>query len=263
MMEIGSKGICRLSVVQVRATPSDKAEVVTQLLFGDHYTVTGVSEDEKWVRIQLYFDGYEGWVDIKQHTPISDAYFDQINNADYKICTDLTSTILYKKHHTAIVIGSILPISTNEIFKMEEQLAFNGEAKSLGAKRDTDFLKQIAFKYLNAPYQWGGRSPFGIDCSGFTQSVLRICGYDLPRDAWQQEKHGLTVKFGEHEQGDLAFFKSKEGKIVHVGILLKDNEIIHASGKVRVDLFTEKGIMHNESKQLTHDLASIKRIVKG
>ncbi|MEQ8476632.1 MAG: C40 family peptidase [Fulvivirga sp.] len=261
-MEIGNKGISRLSVIQVRASHSDKAEVVTQLLFGDHYTVTGISDDKKWIRVQIYYDKYEGWIDAKQHTDISEAYFDQINNADYKICTDITSTILYKKHHTTIVIGSILPIATNEIFKVEEQLAFNGEAKSLGAKRDGDFLKQIAFKYLNAPYQWGGRSPFGIDCSGFTQNVFRICGYDLQRDAWQQEKAGTTVDFRDIQLGDLAFFKNKEGKIVHVGIALEDNQIIHASGKVRVDTLTSEGIVHAETSKLTHTLTSIKRILR-
>lgn len=261
-MEIGNKGICRLSVVQVRASHSDKAEVITQMLFGDHYTLTGISDDNKWLRIQIYYDKYEGWIDAKQHTEISEAYFEQINNADYKICTDITSTILYKKHHTTIVIGSILPISTNEIFKVEEQLAFNGEAKSLGSKRDADFLKLIAFKYLNAPYQWGGRSPFGIDCSGFTQNVFRICGYDLQRDAWQQEKAGTKVDFADVQLGDLAFFKNSEDKITHVGITLGDGQIIHASGKVRVDTLTAEGIIHSDTSKLTHTLSGIKRIVR-
>jgi len=248
-MEIGNKGISRLSVIQVRASHSDKAEVVTQLLFGDHYTITGISEDSRWARVQIHYDNYEGWIDVKQHTNISEAYFDQINNADYKICTDITSTILYKKHHTTIVLGSILPISTNEIFKVEEQLAFNGEAKSLGSKRDAEFLKSIADKYLNAPYQWGGRSPFGIDCSGFTQNVFRITGYDLPRDAWQQENVGQDVEFGNIQLGDLAFFKNQEGKITHVGVVLEDN-------------LTNDGIIHSETSKLTHTLASLKRVLR-
>ena len=79
-MEIGNKGISRLSVIQVRASFNDKSEVVTQLLFGDHYTITGISDDSKWVRVQIYYDKYEGWIDVKQHTNISEAYFDQINN---------------------------------------------------------------------------------------------------------------------------------------------------------------------------------------
>jgi hypothetical protein len=261
-MEIGNKGICRLSVVPVRGNGSDQSEMVTQLLFGDHYTITGISENKKWLRIQLFFDRYEGWIHHLQHTEISDAYFEQINNADYKICIDITSTILFKKHHTTIVMGSILPISTNEIFKMEEQLAFNGEAKSLGSKRDTEFLKQVAFKYLNTPYQWGGRSPFGIDCSGFTQNVFKISGYDLPRDASQQEKIGTKTSMVEVQTGDLAFFKNEDGKVVHVGIVLENNQIIHASGKVKIDDLTQKGIVNAETGKLTHQLFSIKRIFR-
>jgi gamma-D-glutamyl-L-lysine dipeptidyl-peptidase len=261
-MEIGDRGISRLSVISVRAKGSDKAEIVTQLLFGDHYTVTGLSEDKKWLRVQLYYDKYEGWIDSKQHDAISDAYFEQINNADYKICTDVTSTLLYKKHQTPIVIGSILPISTNELFKMEEQLAFNGEAKSLGSKRDREYLNQIAVKYLNAPYLWGGRSPFGIDCSGFTQNVFRICGYDLPRDSAQQAQVGSAIKYSEIQLGDLAFFKNNDDKIVHVGIVLENNQIIHASGKVRIDDLTDAGIVNCETGALTHQLVSVKRVVK-
>lgn len=246
----------------MRATGSDKAEIVSQLLFGDHYTVTGLSDNGKWCRVKMFFDGYEGWIDAKQHHPISDEYFNQINNSDYKICTDLTATILFNKLQTNIVIGSILPISTNEMFKMEEQLAFNGEAKSLSAKRDYDFLKSIALKYLNAPYLWGGRSPFGIDCSGLTQVVYRISGYQLPRDSGQQVKKGEEVAFADSQPGDLAFFGNEDGKITHVGIVMEDGQIIHASGKVRIDELRQEGIRHADTTALTHRLTTIRRVIK-
>lgn len=262
-MEPGEKGISRLSVVPVRSEASDKSEQVTQLLFGDHYTVIELSENQKWVRIEISFDGYQGWIDRKQHYMISEAYFNQINSSDYKICTDLTTSILYKKHHISIVMGSILPIATNELFKMEEQLAFNGESKSLSQKREYDFLKEIALKYLNAPYQWGGRSPFGIDCSGFTQNVFRICGYTIARDASQQVRLGTDVPVLEDSRaGDLAFFSGESGDITHVGIILDDNHIIHSSGKVRIDEIDAQGIKQIPSGQITHKLASIRRIIK-
>ncbi|MEX2335934.1 MAG: C40 family peptidase [Fulvivirga sp.] len=262
-MEIGEKGICRLSVIPVRAQPSDKTEQVTQLLFGDHYTVFEISADRKWAKIEIYFDKYNGWIDIKQHAKISEAYFKQVNNADYKICTDLTSSILYHKHHISIVIGSILPIATHELFQMEEQLAFNGESKSLSQKRDFEFLKEIARKYLNAPYTWGGRSPFGIDCSGFTQNVFRICGYTIPRDAAQQVMSGALVDaIDKSRAGDLAFFSGDTGNIIHVGIVFENNKIIHASGKVRIDNIDARGIVNDQTGQVTHQLTSIRRILK-
>lgn len=160
-------------------------------------------------------------------------------------------------------MGSILPIATNELFKMEEQLAFNGESKSLSQKREYDFLKQIAMKYLNAPYLWGGRSPFGIDCSGFTQNVFRICGYVLPRDASQQVKSGVVVdSLAETTPGDLAFFAGESGKITHVGIVIEENQIIHASGKVRIDGIDDRGIVHSDSGKVTHQLSSLRRILR-
>ena len=261
-MEIGNIGIARISIIPLRSEPSDKSEMVSQLLFGDHYTIVDISENRNWVKVQMYFDGYEGWMDAKQLHLISNDYFDQINSSDYKICTDISSTILFHKHQTTIVLGSILPIATNELFKVEEQLAFNGESKSLSSKRDAEYVKQTAFKYLNSPYLWGGRSPFGIDCSGFVQIVYRVASYKLPRDAYQQARLGGEIEFNKALSGDLAFFKNEEGRITHVGIVLEDNEIIHASGKVRIDKLSKDGIIYAQSGILTHQLDSIKRILR-
>lgn len=258
------KGICRLSIVPVRAVASDQSEQVTQLLFGDHYTITATSENKKWFRIKIFFDEYEGWIDAKQHYPISEEYFEQINNSDYKITMDYTSSILFKKQLINIVIGSVLPIATNELFKIEEQLAFNGEAKSLNQKREYEFLKLIAYRYINTPYLWGGKSPFGIDCSGFTQQVFKIVGYKLQRDARKQALQGDIVEgLSQALPGDLVFFKNPEGRVNHVGIFLEGNQVIHASGKVRVDKIDEKGIFNAETEKYTHLLATIRRIMRN
>jgi hypothetical protein len=259
--EIVDHGVCRLSVVPVRADASDKSELVTQLLFGEHYEVLQLSKDRKWLQIRNHFDTYEGWIDSKQHHSITKEHFDYINRADFKITTDVTTSILYNKNPIPIVMGSIIPITGSELFKMEEQFAFNGESKSLGQKRASDFLRQTAQKYLNAPYLWGGRSPFGIDCSAFTQMVFKINGHKLHRDAAQQVKQGKSVLFKEAQAGDLAFFKSKEGKIIHVGLLLSSDKVIHASGKVRIDHLNEEGILQSESKVYSHTSPSIKRIL--
>ena len=258
------KGICRLSIVPVRKEASDRSEMVTQLLFGEHYVVNTYSENNKWLHITIQYDGYSGWIDHRQHTPISDAYFEQINHSEYKLCLDLTSSILYKKNPVTIVLGSVLPLATNELFKMEEQLAFNGESKSLGQRRDTDFLCQISKKYLHAPYLWGGRTPFGIDCSGFTQMVFRITGYSILRDASQQATQGSDIEtLGNSRSGDLAFFANDSGKVTHVGILLGDDKIIHASGHVRIDKIDQEGIKDAESGIKTHTLHSIRRVLRS
>jgi hypothetical protein len=259
--EVLEYGVCRLSIVPVRGESSDKAELVTQLLFGEHYEELQVTKDKKWFRIRNYFDQYEGWIDVKQHHSITKEYFDYINRADFKITTDITTSILYNKNPIPIVMGSVIPISGSELFKMEEQFAFNGESKSMGQKRDAEFLKLTAQKYLNAPYQWGGKNPFGIDCSGFTQMVFKINGHSLLRDAYQQAKQGKSITFKDSRSGDLAFFKNKEGKVSHVGILVSKDRIIHASGKVRIDHFNEEGILQAETKVYTHTSPSIRRVL--
>lgn len=254
-------GVSRLSIVPVRGEASDKAELVSQLLFGEHYEVMSISKDKKWLRIKNYFDQYEGWIDAKQHHPITKDYFDYLNRVDFKITTDITTSILYNKNPISIVMGSVIPISGSELFKMEEQFAFNGESKSMGLKRDAEYLKLAAQKYLNAPYQWGGKSPFGIDCSGFTQMVFKIGGHKLQRDSAQQAKQGKSISLKDAQPGDLAFFKNKDAKISHVGILLGKDKIIHASGKVRIDHFNEEGILQGDTKIYSHTSPSIRRIL--
>jgi gamma-D-glutamyl-L-lysine dipeptidyl-peptidase len=255
-------GVCRLSLVSVRKDAADNAEQVTQLLFGDHYHVTEKSKDGKWLKVLIYYDQYEGWIDIKQHHAISEDYFNYINQAEFKITTDITSSLLYNKSPIAILMGSIIPISSSELFKMEEQFAFNGDTKNVGQKREFEFLKSIAQRYLNSPYLWGGKSPFGIDCSGFTQMVFKICGYKLLRDSSQQANQGKAVKgIQEYLPGDLAFFANNEGKVIHVGILLDKDRIVHASGRVRVDNIDEEGILNLETKVYTHHLSHIRRLL--
>lgn len=255
-------GVCRLSLVGVRKDPADQSEQVTQLLFGDHYSVLEETPDRKWIRIRIDFDQYEGWIDSKQHQSITKEYFHHINHAEFKITTDITSTLLYNKSPQVVLMGSIIPISGAELFKMEEQFAFNGEAKSLGLRREFDFLRTIAAKYLNSPYQWGGKSPFGIDCSGFTQMVFKIGGYKLQRDASQQINQGKVVEsLAASRPGDLAFFQNENGKVIHTGILLAEKKIIHASGKVRVDHIDQEGIRHMETKQNTHRLCAVRRVM--
>jgi len=261
-MDVMDYGVCRLSVVPVRAEASDKSEQVTQLLFGEHYEVTDEIKDKRWVRIRIVYDQYEGWIDHRQHHTVFKEYFDYLDRAEFKITTDVTSSLLYMKSPLAILMGSMIPISSSELFKMEEQFAFNGEAKNVGLKREFEFLKNIALKYMNAPYLWGGKNPFGIDCSGFTQMVFKICGYKLWRDSSQQVNQGKLVKsIDESRPGDLAFFKNEEDKIIHVGIVLDDQKIIHASGRVRIDHLNEEGILNLETKIYTHTLAQLRRVL--
>lgn len=250
-----------MAVVPVRIEPKDRSEQITQLLFGDHYELLKLSDDRKWAQIKIYSDQVEGWLDTRQHHEISKDYFDQINHTDYKITTEIASSVLYKKSPLTIVMGSIVPVSSSELFKIEEQFAFNGESKSLGQRRDVEFLIGIARKYISSPYQWGGKSPFGIDAPGFVQMVFRIAGYSLQRDVKQQSVHGKKLKFEEALPGDLAFFSEKGGTVNHVGIIIDEERLIHVHGQVRIDKITDEGALNPETKVYSHLLHSIRRVI--
>jgi len=250
-------GVCRLAIVTVRKEADKKSEPLTQLLFGDHYEVVEFSKDQKWASIVVTSDQSTGWIDRLQHHSISQEYHNQIGLANFKITTDIASTMLYKKSQLTIVLGSIVPISASELFKMEEQFAFNGETKSLGQRRDFEYLKEMTGKYLNAPHFPGGKSPFGIDASGFTQMSFRLTGYQLPRQVQQQLASGKPVdNIDSAQPGDLVFFKEN-----HVGILLEERKIVHCSGRVRVDHLMEDGILNSETKVFSHTLSGFRRIL--
>lgn len=205
-MTDASKGICRLSVVPMRKEPDYKSEMVSQVLFGEHYSVIDIDTTKCWLYIELNFDQFGGWIPVDQHFDITQDYFEQINLSDYKVSTDLSSTIYFQKKFVNILTGSILPIATNELFKLEEQIAYNGESKSLTQKREFEFLKEQLKKYLHAPYLLGGKTPFGIDASGFIQQIFKLSGYRLPRTLELQSKYGDEVKsIEEIRLGDIAF----------------------------------------------------------
>ncbi|MCS6973887.1 MAG: C40 family peptidase [Cyclobacteriaceae bacterium] len=239
MKPVEGYGVCRLSMVAVWQEPSFTSGWNTQLLFGDHYQVIAETTDKKFLRIKIYADGAEGWIDSRQHHAISAEYFDYLSRAEFKITTDVTSGILYNRSTVVIVMGSIIPISSAELFRMEEQFAFNGEAKSLGQYRDAEYLKSQAMKYLSTPFLPGGKSPFGIDDAAFVQMAFRFCGYMLPRFALQQIRCGRSVNdITASRTGDVLFFRSANN--LHPAILISTDpfQVIHVVDKVRIDDLT-------------------------
>ncbi len=217
------KGICRLSLVNMRSEPTFEAQISSQVLFGEHYTV--LAKDKDWLQIKLYADGEQGWIQANQHTPISHEYFEQINNSEYKICTDITGNIFFQKKSVNILLGSILPISTHELFKIEEQVAFNGESKSLHLQREAEYLAGVVKKYIHTPHHQGGRSPFGIDPGGLIQQIFKIAGYNLKRTLNFQSKEGFPVaSIQELESGDVIFVG--KSKAENAWIYLSENKYV-------------------------------------
>tara|TARA_B100000902_G_C27200555_1_gene858821 strand:- start:70 stop:804 length:735 start_codon:yes stop_codon:yes gene_type:complete len=241
-------GICSLSAVPMRKFQSDQSEMTNQILFGETFNV--IKKNKKWSFIKLKHDNYTGWIDNKQYQIVNS------HNTDYIISNRKNSSIIIKSIKQNITIGSLIPQKKSMIQKLHitHQLSF-----CTMEPIEKWFIK-IAKTYLNTPYLWGGRSIFGIDCSGLTQMVFRLFNKKLPRDSKDQAKKGRKIKnIKKIKLGDLAFFGDK--KITHVGIILTNNKIIHASGKVRIDLINEHGILDNNTLQKTHQLICIRRIL--
>lgn len=254
-------GICLLSHIPCRAEAADSSEMVTQLLFGESYTI--LEKTEKWVQVKIQHDGYECWICVKQVSPLSDVEFNKIDQNQQVFCTELVQVIQGIEQMQPIVLGStLLNLADEEISIDEKKYAYQGAFSNAELIPTKAKIIEDAFMYLGAPYLWGGRSPFGIDCSGFTQLVYRMNNINLPRDASQQVEKGKNYSFVEEaEAGDLAFFDNEEGRITHVGIVLNDGKIIHASGKVRVDKLDHHGIFNEETGKYSHKLRIIKNIL--
>lgn len=249
------KGICRLCLVPIFNEPSFQSHQVSELLFGEHYHI--LDADNDWVRIKVHFDGTVGWILKVQHYNITQEYFEQVNNSDYKICTDLTANIFFKKHYLNILIGSILPISTNELFKIEEQLAFNGNSKSLGQRRDYLFLRETIQKYMYAPYRMGGRTPFGIDDVGFLQQVYRIAGYALPRNTEATRNTGDVVNsISESVEGDLLVWE--KNRKLKTGINIGEGQAVVVTDSLKIVSIDVKG----NFDELQGNLVTVRRILK-
>ena len=256
--------VCQLSVVPVRANPSDVEEIVTQLLFGELVEILEASKAKKnWCKIRCDYDGYEGWMDIRQLRRIGEMDADMYRR-NHAFCLDLTAILTNNNHFLPITMGAILPMFDGMNLQLgDKHYAFNGQAvQNKAIKATPELIIKFARRYLFAPYLWGGKSPFGIDCSGFTQTVFRMAGIRLRRDASQQVEQGRLVDFVDQTQAaDLAFFENDKGKIVHVGIVLEGNQIIHAAGQVRIDRLDHQGIYNEERNLYSHKLRLIKRFL--
>lgn len=253
-----SKGIVQVAVAPIRFEPSDKAEMTSQLLFGELVEIT--QKKEQWIKIKATYDNYEGWTDEKLIIPISEQQFNELSNSVQFVASPFDYAIL-DNIPFPLTIGAELRTKNSELLYSNKKFLFEGDR--INPDFSIEKLLNLAFSYLNTPYLWGGKSTFGIDCSGFTQMCHKMCGIFLPRDAYQQAEVGEVLSFLEEAKpGDLAFFENNEGKIIHVGMVLKDLKIIHAHGKVRIDYLDHTGIFNTELKKYTHHLRFVRNVLK-
>ena len=253
-------GICRVAVSPLRSEPSDRAEIVSQLLFGDHVEI--LQRNEKWWQVRNAYDRYEGWLDFKQLTEVPLEEFVSNHSCKYLAPAEIGNVITDEQGSKYYISpGSNLPLFNNGYCSIgDEKYKVLFSPQIIPPSDRVDVINTALF-FQNVPYLWGGKNLFGMDCSGFVQIVFKLNGIQLNRDAWQQAEQGTTVDFlPEVKPGDVAFFDNEEGRIIHVGIMLNATDIIHASGKVRIDPMDNQGIYNAELGKYSHKLRIIKRL---
>jgi cell wall-associated NlpC family hydrolase len=234
--------------------PTCKTEMISQLLFCEEAIV--LEEEKNFTLVRCVLDGYEGW-----------CMNNQIAETDASKAIKLKGYI--NKNGTGALINNSLihlPLAapvyeniTTATYKIE--YPGNDYLHLEQIKASSIEAEKIAMLFLNTPYLWGGKSSYGIDCSGLTQKVFKMMGIPLQRDAWQQVTQGETVDFLQQAQcGDLALFDNEAGEIIHVGMLLNSSSVIHASGYVRIDGMDNLGIINAVNGKRTHRLRIIKRM---
>ena len=247
--------ICHLSIVPLREYASHQSEQISQLLYGEVCFI--IKQSNEWYYIRTDYDNYEGWVEYNQLWPISEGIYNEIKKLVPRYASDMIDYVQIsdKKY-------DLLPICIGATVSNAPFIGhlFEGEIQHRVLRKN---IVEIACKYLNAPYQWGGKSPFGIDSSGFTQMVYKLIGITLPREVTQQcEAIKKNIDSIENaEIGDLLFFSDATNTIFHTGILIQQGLIIHSYGKVRIDRITQEGIFDADTNNFTHQLACIRRIL--
>lgn len=246
-------GVVPLSVIPVREASSHRAEMISQLLFGDSFTI--LQQEPDWLFVRNTFDGYQGWIERKQISIVYEDEFLKWNNRPKFVVNNPTAVIRCEDTPMMIPGGVSLPIENS--FTISNQQFIHPLTKENGLD-----IVSLVMQFINTPYLWGGKTVMGFDCSGFSQIVFKIIGFELPRDAFQQAEIGTVVDFlQEVVAGDLAYFHNSEGRITHVGILISPTQIIHCSGSVRIDQMDHHGIYNKQLGVYSHELRFIKRVI--
>ncbi len=250
------EGICVIPAIPMRKEPSHRSELVSQLLFGDMYSIA--EQTSNWLKIRSADDRYEGWIDMIQHFTPGTSELERLKKVEHYFTADLTNIMINMNDGTEFLLSAGSRIYGKHEFSIGDiKFKYTGHTFQPEFSDVRKSILQTARKFLHVPYIWGGKTTMGLDCSGFTQIIYRVHNINLERDAGQQCSDKPNLSLRESKPGDLAFFGDNE-KITHVGIISEAGKIIHCSGKVRIDNLDETGIFQTDSGRYTHYLKYVR-----
>ena len=253
-----SFAICRLAVAPVRRFADMVSEMTTQVRFGESVEI--LDENRGMWQVRLCHDGYDGWVDSRQFTAPQAAP----PLAGRVLTADLVGWATHGAEKRLLPCGTPLPAWADGALAIGEEIwKWNGTVHHLPTVPHWGHLLAEADRYAHTPYFWGGRTLWGIDCSGLVQTLLLHQGIGIQRDCITQVDEGTTVlSLHDAQPGDLAFFDGTRDCGRHVGLVLGGGEVLHSSGYVRVDALTARGITVRETGHLSHRLTALRRVTE-
>lgn len=225
--------VATAAIAPVNREPDVREEQVTQLVLGE--TAQQLGSDREWIRIRTDADSYEGWV-----------------HRGYVAVLDDPHAEAWSRSATAVSEGAVISTGNRMVrAPMRSRLALDDDgmvtlpdgrlgrmvegnvrqaSEVRAAAREVPPEEWAMERFQGSPYQWGGVTPWGVDCSGLIQTTWALRGVMLPRDSSRQVETGDPVQLDRIEPGDLLFFRSESGEhITHVAFAATGVSLVHST----------------------------------
>ncbi|NNE27742.1 MAG: C40 family peptidase [Saprospiraceae bacterium] len=254
-------GICKIALASLRKLPDHKAQLISQVLYGEKVHVIS-QRNKHWWRVVCDWDQTVGWVDPKQFEFNHFKFPQLLETESQSFALEHFHGITTEQKTVPIMLGSNLYSCDGLNVKMPTgKFQYTGQHVDLEqSKHSRKLLLNISRRFLHAPYFEGGRSITGTDASGFIQIVFKMIGINIPRYPEEISVLGDDIGFyNEAVPGDIAFFGKGNKDISHIGVIIEDGLILHAYGRVKADRLDQQGIYDLDEKRYTFKLRSIRR----